>query len=620
MRLYNGFTILLLLSSACAMAGPAATAAPDTGRRVVADHGAIASADPAASEAGLAMLRAGGNAIDAAVAAAFAIGVVEPQMSGVGGSGAMTIWVEAERRAEFIDFYAAQNADTYRAAFEAGRIPDGRPGRGDLRITGVPGNVAGLLAAHERFGRLTREQVMAPAIELAEQGFPVSQVLADFIISSASKLDLFEPSASRMRPDGKPLTPGQRLRNPELTATLRRIAERGRAGFYEGETAREVVAVMNAGGNPVTLADLAGYTVQWKRPLCSDYRGSVLLSAPPPQSGSQVLHTLELLEPYDLPAMGLPTQSATAFDVLAGALRVGIADNRANSDPNWEAMPAAGIVSSGFARDRAPIVGATQVPAEVAVASAREHDADSPPPSCAAYDPWGRTPEIPAGPPVDADAGGAVQSAAGPMSQTSTVGRPVTASRSHAGEPGESADHGETTHISVVDADGNAVSLTQTNSTVFGSGASAAGFFLNDSGFIFTEENLKLPALSPWRTRTTTISPTIVLRDGRVEMVVGAPGGGLIPTSIVQTMVYTMDYGMDPLDAVRMPRLFPTPNSPAVQLEVGFNGAVLEQVASKGWAPIALAPGYARLYMIVRRGGHWIAVADPRHNGEARGY
>lgn len=596
-----------LVCAACTGRGIVETAAPDAGRRVVAEHAAIATADPRASEAGLEMLRAGGNAIDAAVAAAFAIGVVEPQMSGLGGGGAMTIWLHEDRRAEFLDFYAAQFAPSWKAALTAGAGPDADIGPGDLRVVGVPGNVAGLLAAHERYGRLSRERVMAPAIRLARDGFAVSQVMAEYIVDEADKLDRFEASGRFVRPGGEPLPPGAHLRNPQLAETLGRIAQRGAAGFYEGETARALVQAMNAGGNPVRLEDLAGYTVQWERPLCATYRGRVLLSAPPPQSGSQVLHTLELLEPYDLPAMGLPTRSADAFDVLAGALRVGIADNRANGDPNWESVPAAGIVSAGFARERGSLVGAPVVPARVEQGDAAAWDDVPPAPECRVYDPYGPTPHIPAS--LRDTAGGTVQ---------------MRADRSRAAlassGTGSSSDHAETTHISVVDADGNAVSLTQTNSSVFGSGASAAGFFLNDSGFRFTAENVERPSRSPWITRTTTISPTIVLHDGEVMMVVGAPGGGLIPTSVAQVMVYVLDYGMDPLEAVRMPRLFPTPNSARVQLEMGFSPSMLEAVTEKGWQPTALAPSYARLYLILRRSGRWIAVADPRHNGEARGY
>lgn len=186
--------------------------------------------------------------------------------------------------------------------------------------------------------------------------------------------------------------------------------------------------------------------------------------------------------------------------------------------------------------------------------------------------------------------------------------------------PADNTAGGETTHISVVDADGNAVALTQTNSSLFGSGAFAAGFFLNDSGFRFTPSTLGQQSRRPWRTRTSTIAPTVVLEDGRVKMVVGAPGGGRIPTAIAQNMVYALDYDLDPIQAVRMPRIFPSPGEPEVQLENGFSAAVLEQVRAMGYRPTTLSFGYARLYMIVRRDGRWVAVADPRHDGEPRGY
>jgi gamma-glutamyltranspeptidase/glutathione hydrolase len=184
----------------------------------------------------------------------------------------------------------------------------------------------------------------------------------------------------------------------------------------------------------------------------------------------------------------------------------------------------------------------------------------------------------------------------------------------------DDAERGETTHLSVVDGNGNAVALTQTNSTTFGVGAWVEGFFLNDSGFRFSEQNLDTPARSPWRIRNTTISPTIVMRDGQVRLVVGAPGGGRIPSAIIQSMVYILDYGLDPLEAVRMPRLFPTADRPVVQVEHGFAPAVLGEARKLGYEPVEPAPGYARLYLIERRDGRWIGVADPRHDGEVRGY
>jgi gamma-glutamyltranspeptidase/glutathione hydrolase len=320
-----------------------------------------------------------------------------------------------------------------------------------------------------------------------------------------------------------------------------------------------------------------------------------------------VLQTLELIEPYDMESLGLPTRSAQAFDVMAGALRAGIADNRANGDPNWEPVPAAGIVSRGFAEERAALVGADTVPPAVTQADAAAFDTLPPPPQCVPYEPYGATPAISAGTVGRAGNTTGEQPSSGHV--TRTVSPEMIA-----------IDNAETTHISVVDEHGNAVSLTQTNSTVFGSGANVGGFFLNDSGFQLTAQNADVPSLSPWITRRTTIAPTIVLHGGEVVMVVGAPGGGLIPTSMVQTIVYALDYGMDPLEAVRMPRLFPTPDSRRVQIETGFSATVLENASRKGWEPVALAPGYARLYIVMRRNNRWIAVADPRHNGEARGY
>jgi gamma-glutamyltranspeptidase / glutathione hydrolase len=563
-----------------------ATAPADLGKRVHAQRGAVTSANALASEAGLAMLRAGGNAIDAAVATAFAIGVVEPQMSGLGGSGAMLIWQQAAARTEYLDFYAMQNADSF-----DGRTDD-EPAPVDMRIVGIPGSVAGLLEAHERHGSLPLAQVMAPAIRLAEEGFPVGQVLAQFIRSDSAKLHRFAESHGRMWPDGTPLPPGTLLRNIELAATLRRVAAHGRAGFYEGDVARAVVAALNAGGHPASADDLASFTPQWKRPLCAEYRGHVVLSAPPPQTGAQVIQALKLLEPQRLADHGLPTRSPQAFDGLVSALRVAMADNHGNDDPRWVGVPARGRISDAFARHRQALVGTGTAAAAIAPAEPQPFDADADPAACAPLSPW-------------------------PGTATPQAAR----ERGPAQLPAhDETDRGETTHVSVVDSAGNAVAVTLTNSTTFGVGAWVAGFFLNDSGFRFTESNIAAPSASRWRTRTSTIAPTIVLEDGQVKVVTGAPGAGRIPTEIVQTLVYVIDYGMDPLDALKMPRIFPAAANPAVQLEHGFTPALLQAIREMGYEPAAQSSSYARLYMIVRGNDGWIAVADPRHDGEPRGY
>jgi gamma-glutamyltranspeptidase/glutathione hydrolase len=432
---------------------------------------------------------------------------------------------------------------------------------------------------------------MAPAIRLAEDGFPIGQILAGFIVSAGAKMKPFPKAMALYFPEGRPLGPGEVLRNPDLAESLRRVARDGRKGFDEGPTADAVIAALNAGRHPARPGDLAAYQPQWKRPLCTDYRGATVLSAPPPQTGMQVLHTLELLEGVDLKALGLPTRSAGAFDALVSAMRVAQTAARGNGDPDWVPVPANGISSAAFAASRRALIGARPAVPAVEAADARAFDAAMPPGACGRYDPYGAA-TIPGSVPPALDA----------------IGERTDDAR------------GETTHISVVDKDGNAVSLTQTNSTVWGSGGFAAGFFLNDSGFRFTDENIDARSRRPWRTRTTTIAPTIVLKDGSVQMVIGAPGAGRIPTEIAQVMVYTLDYGLDPLDAIRIPRIFPSATSTRVQVEHGFAPELLRDVRALGYDPAAESAGYARLYMVVRRGNAWVGVADTRHDGQPRGY
>jgi gamma-glutamyltranspeptidase / glutathione hydrolase len=578
----------------------------DAQKRVEARSGAVASANGLASDAGVEILRAGGNAVDAAVATAFALGVVEPQMSGLGGSGSMLIWRQDEAQPYYLDFYAMQNAASFR----------GRTGEFDntyLRIVGIPGEVPGLLEAHGRFGSLPLAQVLAPAIRLAEDGFPVGQILAQFIRSDSAKLHRYEQGREQLWPGGRALSPGDAYRNPALATTLRAIATHGRAGFDEGAAGRGIVATLNAGGHPVTLADLAAFEPQWKRPLCTTYDGRAVLSAPPPQTGAQVLHTLKLLEPFDLAGLGLPTQSPRAFDVIVSALRVAQADNRGNDDPRWSAVPAAGRVSMAFAAERRALVGTGTAPDSIDPADASAHESAAPVGACTALRPWPI--DAPRPPRRDMDVGAATGLPLGRHADP----RVMTAAVSD--EPrDQETGAGETTHLSVVDASGNAVALTQTNSTIFGSGAWVEGFFLNDSGFRFRTDAMTTGGSSNWRTRTSTIAPTIVLEDGRVRLVTGAPGSGRIPTEIAQTMVYVLDYGMDPIDALRMPRIFPSAVSPRVQLEHGFPAALLAAVRAMGYDPATESGSYARLYMIVRSGERWIAVSDPRHDGEPRGY
>lgn len=573
--------LFLSITASCVPAAtPIATLAPDIGKRIVAHNGVVSSAHPLASEAGLTVLREGGNAIDAAVATAFAVGVVEPEMSGVGGSGAMLIWREPQKHAEFLDFYASQPLASFRAAHVTGRDT-----ASPLRVVGVPGNVAGLLLAQEKYGRLTRAQVMAPAISLAEHGYAMYPVLASMIVHDSAVIARDSVGRALFLPNGHPLGLGEHFANPALARVLRAISADGRKGFYEGWVARDVVARMNHGGHPVTAEDFDRYEPTWRRPLCTTYNGRVLLSAPPPEGGMQVLETVKLLDPTAATAAGLPNRNARAFDLFASALRVGEMANRGNGDPRWQPVPARGIISGEFVAKRETEVGTGRAAASIPAMDARAFDALPSPAACAPFAPYGQASAVASTQPGD-----------------------------------ESPSGGETTHISVVDRDGNAVAVTVTNSNTFGSGVAVDGFFLNNSGASITQAELDRPNGPAWVTRVTTIAPTLVMRDNSVEMVIGSPGGGRIPLAISQTIWNVLDYGLDPLEAVRMPRITPNARNTTVELESGFDPPILAAARGMGYVPVPPGFEYARIYMIVRRDGAWIGVADPRHDGQVRGY
>jgi gamma-glutamyltranspeptidase / glutathione hydrolase len=597
--------VSLVLAWGCspAVAPPAATPAPDTGKRAVAERGMVASAHPLASEAGLDALRAGGNAVDAAVAAAFAIGVVEPMMAGIGGGGSMMIWEQRAGRAEYVDFYATSPAAAS-PAYDRGAHP--------ARLVAVPGAVAGLLEAHERFGRLPREAVLERAIRLAEDGFPTGSLLARTIADDSAKLARYADAARIFWPGGRPLQPGERLVQPELAATLRRIATEGRDGFHRGVVAEEVLAALRPGGNPMTAADLAGFTPQWRRPVCAPFRRWTVLGAPPPQAGMQVIQALRLLEPRDLRAAGLPSRSPEAMHLLAGALRVAMADRSAVlGDPAHTAVPAAGIVSDAFAAERRPLLDAERAPARVAPGDPTR--ADRIDPACASMDPFGPATATAAVATADPPPAGAIPGTASPGGLPYLLPAPWE---------GEDAG-GETTHLAVVDAEGNAVSLTYTQGVYFGSGAWAAGTFLNSAMNLFSANAAGPNAMLPHRSPASATVPSLILEDGRVRMVVGSPGAARIPPAVTQSILYVLEYGLDPLEALRMPRIHVSPANARLQYEQGISPEVIADLRRRGYDPEVMPPTslfFGGVHVIDRRGRWWVGAADPRRDGEVRGW
>ena len=555
------------------------------GKRVEGEGGVVAAAHPLAAEAGVEMLRAGGNAVDAAVSAAFVLGVVEPMMSGIGGGGAMTIWWQDDGRADYVDFYASAGRD---ADLELDELPDSLVS--PEREVAVPGTVAGLLAAHERYGALPRDEVMAPAIGVAREGFLVHPLLARVIAGSEEKLTYSPEAAAIFYPGGEPLQAGERLVQPALAATLERIAEAGVRGFYEGPTAEAAVEMLTAGGSPLTREDLARYEATWRRPLCGDYRGRTVLSAPPPLSGAEVLEALELLEAYDLPALGRPDQNPEALGLLVGALRLARADRRAwIGDPDDVAVPAVGLASAAYADERRAQMGGT-APDTLAGGDPWDEEAAPLPAGCQVLDVFAPSP----------------------------LPRPTTdvAADTTAGEP----DEAQTTHLSVLDGAGNAVSLTYTMGLYFGSGAFSGGAFYNSAARNFggPEANRR----GARRTPRSSIAPTVVLEGGAVRLVVGSPGSGRIAPAIASMILYTLDYGLDPAVAVQMPRVYPLTESAEVEVEGGFSAEALAGLQERGYTldvhpPLDMYFGGVHLVWVADDGTR-VGVADPRRGGVAR--
>ena len=553
----------------------------DRGKRLVAGNAVVSSAHPLASEAGLEMLKEGGNAVDAAVATAFALNVVEPNMSGIGGGGSMMIWDQMNKEADYVDFYTAKRAETYKG-LEYSEIDDEEGV--NLLSVGIPGTVDGLLQALEKYGSMSREKVMAPAIEYAKNGFPVYPILAQFIVENEEKLKRFTGAANTFLPNQEPLNVGQLLKQPELAETLQSISDDGAAAFYNGENARDIIELLNSKGNPVSEVDFSDYEPQWDKPvLCGGYGGNKVLSAPLPQTGFYMVQALNILEDYDLKEIGLPTVSAEAFDILSSTMRTSIADRiEYVTDPNWKNVPVNALISDEYTNGRKNLIGTGR---------ANEVISHGDPNSVSTVPDGNRCESIKI-----------AGNSTGSNSESNEFGNVALNEKINSGET--LVEGGETTHISIVDANGNAVSMSATLSHVFGSGAWVNGFMLNNSGYDFsnieTEEEWRSD--HPYRIRSSTISPTIILdQNDDVRLVIGAPGGGRIPTAILQSIIYILEYELDPLEAVNMPRIFPDRDSAEIQIEQGFDLNVLHEIREMGYDIRSLSQGYARIYLVSKK-------------------
>ena len=557
-------------NGAAAPSVPAAWPHPLTAPDVAASHGVVVTDSPLASRVGADVLRKGGTAIDAAVATAFALAVTLPSAGNVGGGGFAVVSVNGQAAA--LDFRETAPAAATRNMYldAQGAVTD-RSVTGHL-AAGVPGSVAGLWALHQKFGTKPWADLVNPAVALAEHGFVVDADFSSAIADDAKRLSKFPASAALFLPGGTNPAEGSTWSDPDLAQVLKRIAARGRDGFYTGETATLVVAEMKKGGGIVTREDLERYEPKWREPVAFTYRGRRVVSMPPPSSGGVTLAMIaQQLETYDLANLGW--HSAASIHVQAEAMRRAFAvRNDVLGDPDFVTFDAGRLSSKAFAR-------------ELQSSISLEH--------------------------------------ATPSSEVS-------------GRSGNAHDGPHTTHFSVVDEAGNAVALTTTINSGFGSAAtvSGAGFLLNNEmddfaakpgspnqyGLVQGDPN----AIAPGKRMLSAMTPTIVFgMDGKPAIVTGASGGPFIITTAWEIISNIVDYSMPASSAMSAPRLHHQHLPDEIALEQdGFDTSVQQALHSLGHRLTFFAvpkSGWTVAATIERR-GDWHGMADPRLHGESAGY
>jgi gamma-glutamyltranspeptidase/glutathione hydrolase len=467
---------------------------------VRARNGMVSSQNFLATQVGVETLWDGGNAVDAAVATAFALAVTHPRAGNIGGGGFL-LARHASGRTAFIDFRETAPTGASASMFLVDGSYDRRRHHDSHLAVGVPGTVAGLHLAWKSYGKLPWERLLAPAIQLARDGFLVTDDLARSLAAALPEMRPYPASVAQFSRDGVPYEMGDVLKQPDLARTLERIARSGPAGFYEGRTAELIEKEMRQGGGLITRADLKAYRAIAREPLRGSYRGYEVLAAPPPSSGGVVLlQALNVLEGYDLAGAGFG--SADAVHLTAEALRRAFADRaRYLGDPAFNPdMPVARLISKEYADTQRRSI----------------------------------------------------------RKDRASVSAPTTFEWP--------AEGGQTTHVSVVDADQGAVALTYTLEENYGAKivVPGAGFLLNnemgdfnarpghtdETGLVGTEANLAAPG----KRMLSSMSPTILLKDGRFALALGSPGGRKIPSAVLLVILNVVDFGMNLQRAIDAPR------------------------------------------------------------------
>jgi gamma-glutamyltranspeptidase/glutathione hydrolase len=542
------FGAVIAVAAALAATGSHPSAATST-RQVVAKRGMVATAHALASQAGLEMLKAGGNAVDAAVAAAFAIGVVEPNASGIGGEGMMVVYLADKKKAIAIDYRSA--------APSAIDFPKGVPDTGHAAVA-IPGTVAGLTTALQKYGTMPLAKVLAPAIRLAERGFVVSPVLAGIVVDNFEAISKNEALAKLACPGGLPIEAGSTLKNPALATSLRTIAAGGADVFYRGELADAIVAEMSAQGGRITKADLAAYQAIEREPIQGRYRGYDIVSAPPPAGGVTLVEILQILDNIDL-SKEAPL-SPRYVHMVSEAMKRGFADFTANvGDPDFVKVPVAELLSRDYAARRAAEVSPDRMTPKVTAGDVKKQESPS------------------------------------------------------------------TTSLSVVDARGNMVALTQTLSDFFG-----AKVVIDGTGIILNNEMKNFGtrgpnAVAPRKRMRTMIAPSILIKDGRTFATLGTPGAARILSTMTLLVSNLVDFKMGIQDAIEAPRFYARDTDADLSVEARMPAATIEALVKMGYSVKTLGEydlffGGAQGIVIDPKTRMRIGGADPRRDGAVVGY
>jgi gamma-glutamyltranspeptidase / glutathione hydrolase len=564
----------------------------------------VVSDEKIASDVGAEIMKRGGNAIDAAVAVGFALAVVNPEAGNIGGGGFMLVRL-ADGRTAFIDYREVAPAKASRDMYvKSDGTVDTEASLIGYRAVAVPGTVAGLALALKTYGTMSLADALAPAIRLAEEGFPVSEKLAASLRSMETTFDQFPISRRIFLKNGAYYQPGEILRQLELAATLKRVAISGPGEFYRGRTARNFAAEMKREGGLISQEDLAHYKPVIRKPLTANYNvnGHVwqVITSPPPSSGSIAIEALNILAPVELKSWS----DAQSVHWVIEAMRRAFADRSTYlADPAFAKLPLRGMMSTCYADTLRRTIDPER-------ASSSE--------------------KIHAGNPVAFED---ASPAPAPCPQISNLADAARTGDTFNRNSASVATDGHTTHFSVVDAAGNAVANSYTLNNLYGSGvATADGYFLNDEmddftahpgtanmyGLVQSEAN----AIAPGKRPLSSMMPTILLRDGQLSFVTGARGGPRIISGTLLTILNWMRLGDDAQAAINAPRFHQQWLPDTVLLEPNFPLDVAKDLEARGYK-FAEKTGWIGLVESIGinpKTGERLGAPEPRRPGAASGF